>query len=69
MKYTWDMLRNTNKEIGKARLRFDRVYYAGPYRHINFLLAGTQRIRSIHRFPSDHFAIVCRFYGVLKVQS
>lgn len=61
MEFTWDMVRNDNKQAGTARLRFDRVYYTAPYRHVDFLLTGTQRIRGISRFPSDHFAIVCRF--------
>lgn len=62
MEFTWDMIRNDNKKAGKARLRFDRVYYIAPYRQVDFLLAGTQRIRGISCFPSDHFAIVCRFF-------
>lgn len=60
-KFTWDMRRNDNKQASGARMRFDRVFYKGPYADVRFSLQGTQRIRGIHCFPSDHFAVVCRF--------
>lgn len=60
--YTWDTRRNDNTNVGyAARCRFDRLFFAGPYRSIDFQLQGLQRIRGINCFPSDHFAIYCKF--------
>uniref|UniRef100_A0A915DAQ5 5'-tyrosyl-DNA phosphodiesterase n=1 Tax=Ditylenchus dipsaci TaxID=166011 RepID=A0A915DAQ5_9BILA len=55
-KFSWDMLKNDNhKNYGRARCRFDRIYYSGPYVDVDFSLQGTQRIKQIYCFPSDHF--------------
>ncbi|KAI1711071.1 5'-tyrosyl-DNA phosphodiesterase [Ditylenchus destructor] len=63
-KFTWDLRKNDNKKIGfGARCRFDRVYFSGPYTKVDFSLHGTQRIRRVHCFPSDHFGVCCRFYS------
>jgi len=61
--YTWDTRRNDNKQARFARCRFDRIYFVGPYEKIDFKLDGTERIRGVNCFPSDHFALVCRFYS------
>lgn len=47
-----------NKSV---RYRFDRLYFRSPYNKIDFWLEGTKRIEEIQMFPSDHFAIVCKF--------
>jgi tyrosyl-DNA phosphodiesterase 2 len=62
-RYTWDNMKNSNKGLpNNVRCRFDRVYFNGPYRKIDFSLAGTQQIRKIMCYPSDHFAVVCKFW-------
>lgn len=63
--YTWDQQKNDNHAMGgnfKPRKRFDRIYFAGPYKDVDFSLLGTQRIRNTMCFPSDHFAVCARFY-------
>jgi exonuclease III len=61
-RYTWDMMKNKNKNLpNNVRCRFDRVYFNGPYKRIDFGLGGTQQIRKILCYPSDHFAVVCKF--------
>ncbi|KAL3124663.1 hypothetical protein niasHT_009250 [Heterodera trifolii] len=61
-RYTWDMCRNDNyRNNGRARCRFDRLYFSGPYGEVEFSLEGTNRIRGPDCFPSDHFAVICRF--------
>ncbi|KAI6203482.1 hypothetical protein M3Y94_00562100 [Aphelenchoides besseyi] len=60
-KYTWDCKLNDNKNLKpNLRRRFDRFYYSGPYQKVQFHLAGTERRKDVKRFPSDHFAIVCK---------
>uniref|UniRef100_A0A914HQP4 5'-tyrosyl-DNA phosphodiesterase n=1 Tax=Globodera rostochiensis TaxID=31243 RepID=A0A914HQP4_GLORO len=69
LRFTWDMCRNDNyRDRGRARCRFDRVYFAGPYEDVEFNLEGTSRIRGPDCFPSDHFAIICRFVSPRNVQ-
>jgi len=67
-RFTWDKRRNDNHpESGNyARLRFDRVYFAGPYKEVEFSIHGLQRIARLGRFPSDHFAVCCRFYDRIE---
>uniref|UniRef100_A0AC34FG56 Endonuclease/exonuclease/phosphatase domain-containing protein n=1 Tax=Panagrolaimus sp. ES5 TaxID=591445 RepID=A0AC34FG56_9BILA len=61
--YTWDNMKNSNKGLpNNVRYRFDRVYFNGPYKKIDFTLAGTQQIRKVMCYPSDHFAVVCKFW-------
>ncbi|KAH7660418.1 Tdp2 protein [Aphelenchoides avenae] len=63
--FTWDLVKNDNHAVAngfKPRKRFDRVYFSGPYQHLDFSLLGTQRIRSTLCFPSDHFAVCTRFF-------
>lgn len=65
-RFTWDMLRNDNYAErlngAKPRCRFDRIYFAGPAcQNVHFQLEGMSRIKGANCFPSDHFAIVCRF--------
>lgn len=60
--YTWDCKLNTNKALPHfIRCRFDRIYYNGPYKKVEFALHGTQQIKNIQRYPSDHFAAVAVF--------
>uniref|UniRef100_A0A914Q9V4 Endonuclease/exonuclease/phosphatase domain-containing protein n=1 Tax=Panagrolaimus davidi TaxID=227884 RepID=A0A914Q9V4_9BILA len=63
-KYTWDCQKNRNKpHIPRSvRCRFDRVYFSGPYKRVDFSLAGNQIIPNKRCFPSDHFAVLCRFW-------
>uniref|UniRef100_A0A7E4VKJ9 Endo/exonuclease/phosphatase domain-containing protein n=1 Tax=Panagrellus redivivus TaxID=6233 RepID=A0A7E4VKJ9_PANRE len=61
-KYTWDCKLNHNKGISpNVRCRFDRLYYAGVYKKVEFRLVGTSQINRIFCHPSDHFGIVCKF--------
>lgn len=66
--WTWDMMRNTNKEMPgrfKPRCRFDRVYIrdSHPKRvtEEHFGLFGLEKIRGGQRFPSDHWGILVPF--------
>lgn len=62
-RYTWDNKLNQNKGLPpNVRCRFDRVYFCGPYKKLDFFLAGNRQIRNILCHPSDHFAVVCKFY-------
>ncbi|XP_076031726.1 tyrosyl-DNA phosphodiesterase 2-like [Oratosquilla oratoria] len=67
-KYTWDTLRNTNKEMGgkfKPRMRFDRVYLHQPkpakVEPKHFGLVGIEKISCTQSFPSDHWGLVVYF--------
>lgn len=65
-KFTWDMYKNDNLEFNRAarynmRFRFDRLYQSGPYNNISFRLVGKERMKTLQMFPSDHFAICCKF--------
>uniref|UniRef100_A0A914Y4C6 Endonuclease/exonuclease/phosphatase domain-containing protein n=1 Tax=Panagrolaimus superbus TaxID=310955 RepID=A0A914Y4C6_9BILA len=63
-RYTWDNMKNSNKGLpNNVRYRFDRVYFNGPFKKVDFSLAGTQQIRKIMCYPSDHFAVVCKFWN------
>uniref|UniRef100_A0A914C9H6 5'-tyrosyl-DNA phosphodiesterase n=1 Tax=Acrobeloides nanus TaxID=290746 RepID=A0A914C9H6_9BILA len=63
-KYTWDQTKNDNHTaFKKGQHRFDRVYFSGPYKNVDFCLHGTQRIKPSLVFPSDHFAVCCRFFN------
>ncbi|KAI6182797.1 5'-tyrosyl-DNA phosphodiesterase [Aphelenchoides bicaudatus] len=60
-KYTWDTKLNDNKEVRRVcRNRFDRFFVRSPYQKMDFRLEGKERIKG-SLFPSDHFAIVCKF--------
>lgn len=66
--YTWDMMRNTNKEMPgrfKPRCRFDRVYLRDSHprrvKEEHFGLFGLEKIRQGQRFPSDHWGILAAF--------
>uniref|UniRef100_A0A1I7YRK5 Endo/exonuclease/phosphatase domain-containing protein n=1 Tax=Steinernema glaseri TaxID=37863 RepID=A0A1I7YRK5_9BILA len=61
-RWTWDTSKNDNKFKGSVRARFDRLYYAGPLRFAEFSLHGQKRIRTLHMFPSDHWALSCRLF-------
>ncbi|KAI6229058.1 Endonuclease/exonuclease/phosphatase family protein [Aphelenchoides fujianensis] len=66
-KYTWDCKLNDNKNLrANMRCRFDRLFYRAPYQKLDFYLTGTEKRKDIGRFPSDHFAIVCKFAQPLK---
>lgn len=72
VRYTWDTMRNTNKEIGgryKPRMRFDRVYMCQPSDPIvtpkHFGLVGIQKVAGLQSFPSDHWGIVT-YYEAIK---
>ena len=70
-KYTWDMATNDNllwaqEQKFKPQLRFDRLYLKHRKERaflepVSFELTGKTRIPSCQRFPSDHWAILCRF--------
>ncbi|XP_063231349.1 tyrosyl-DNA phosphodiesterase 2-like [Bacillus rossius redtenbacheri] len=66
--YTWDMVRNSNKEIAsrfKPRCRFDRLYlrHAHPRRVVpaHFGLVGIEKVAGTQSFPSDHWGIQAFF--------
>lgn len=72
-RYTWDMTRNTNTELGgrfKPRCRFDRVYlrHSSPQsvRPKYFGLIGLQKVSGTQSFPSDHWGIMVHFDIVLE---
>lgn len=66
--YTWDMQLNTNKNFSSAtnvpRARFDRLYYRPSanvqLRTNTFELRGLEKIPSVDRFCSDHWALLVR---------
>lgn len=61
-KWTWDTCKNDNKQgFHGAKMRFDRLYWHGPFNNVQFSLEGRQRIRSCLCFPSDHWAISATF--------
>ena len=67
-KFTWDTSVNDNLGLPfAAKCRFDRLYLRqgsstelklAPKR---FSLIGKKRLPGCHRFPSDHWGIVCDF--------
>lgn len=68
VQYTWDMLRNQNKEFGgkfKPRMRFDRVYFRpsnkSDIKPEHFGLVGIEKVPGHQIFPSDHWGIFCIF--------
>ncbi|ULU13811.1 hypothetical protein L3Y34_016365 [Caenorhabditis briggsae] len=64
-KWTWDTYKNDNKQgFNGAKMRFDRIYWHGPFNQVHFSLEGRQRIRSCLCFPSDHWAINATFSAV-----
>ncbi|KAI6182156.1 hypothetical protein M3Y97_00350000 [Aphelenchoides bicaudatus] len=61
-KYTWDSKLNFNKKTKTVcRSRYDRFFVKSPYQAMDFYLEGTKCIDHGGLFPSDHFAIVCKF--------
>ncbi|KAH9510250.1 Tyrosyl-DNA phosphodiesterase 2 [Bulinus truncatus] len=67
-RYTWDLTINDNKQLGlsfQPRCRFDRMYLRNSepprLKPAYFELAGIQRLSACHRFPSDHWGILCHF--------
>ncbi|XP_038051974.1 tyrosyl-DNA phosphodiesterase 2-like [Patiria miniata] len=67
-KYTWDLTQNDNLDWphpNRPRLRFDRLFLRHPktaprLEPKTFNLLGTERL-PCHKFPSDHWGIVCDF--------
>ncbi|UJR14900.1 hypothetical protein I4U23_001884 [Adineta vaga] len=69
--YTWDMNRNTNiyypSDNYRPRARFDRLYYRSSnqetiqFKPVYFELEGLEKLASIKRFCSDHWAIQAYF--------
>lgn len=66
--YTWDMVRNCNKELPgkfKPRCRFDRAYirHSHPKRVVpaHFGLVGIEKVTSTQCFPSDHWGLHIHF--------
>ncbi|CAF4163412.1 unnamed protein product, partial [Adineta steineri] len=69
--YTWDMNRNTNiyypSTEYRPRARFDRLYYrpstqtAIQFQPVYFELEGLEKLASIKRYCSDHWAIQAYF--------
>ncbi|CAI4222393.1 unnamed protein product [Auanema sp. JU1783] len=59
--FTWDTRLNDNKSAHGARKRFDRIFWYGPLKKVQFSLQGQSRIRSCLCFPSDHWAVLCNF--------
>ncbi|CAF0964540.1 unnamed protein product [Adineta ricciae] len=69
--YTWDMNRNTNvyypSDTYRPRARFDRLYYRPSqestiqFKPVYFELEGLEKLPSIKRFCSDHWAIQAYF--------
>jgi len=64
-KFTWDVQRNTNKEmVGKfkPRCRFDRLYTRdsnpdSSLRLTHFGLVGLEKVAGTQSFPSDHWGV------------
>ncbi|XP_069705027.1 tyrosyl-DNA phosphodiesterase 2-like [Periplaneta americana] len=66
--YTWDMVRNCNKEMPgrfKPRCRFDRAYvrHSFPKRAtpVHFGLVGIEKVSNTQCFPSDHWGLHVHF--------
>jgi hypothetical protein len=69
--YTWDMNRNTNvyypSDSYQPRARFDRLYFRASvqntikFKPIYFELEGLEKLSSIKRYCSDHWAIQAYF--------
>nr|CAD7569763.1 unnamed protein product [Timema californicum] len=71
--YTWDMLRNSNKEFPnrfKPRSRFDRIYlrHSHPQRvvPVHFGLLGIEKVSGTQTFPSDHWGLRV-FFNIRKL--
>ncbi|CAG7731747.1 unnamed protein product [Allacma fusca] len=67
-KYTWDLTRNTNKQMPskyQPRCRFDRFYYreSVPLSITPefFGVTGIEKVTGTQSFPSDHWAIIAFF--------
>ena len=70
-RYTWDMNRNTNKAYPsdrfRPRARFDRLYLRpsndpkAQFKPVYFELEGLEKLASIKRFCSDHWAVQVYF--------
>ncbi|CAF3505812.1 unnamed protein product [Rotaria socialis] len=69
--YTWDMNRNTNvyypSDTFRPRARFDRLYFRSSndntvkFKPVYFELEGLEKLPSIKRYCSDHWAIQAYF--------
>ncbi|CAF3300037.1 unnamed protein product, partial [Rotaria sp. Silwood2] len=69
--YTWDMSHNTNNNFPlntfQPRARFDRLYFRSiikphiKFQPIYFELKGLEKLSSIQRYCSDHWAIQVYF--------
>ena len=69
--YTWDMNRNTNvyypSNEYRPRARFDRLYYRrsktnhDQLKPVYFELEGLEKLPSLKRYCSDHWAIQAYF--------
>lgn len=67
--YTWDMTRNDNLIIPgrfKPRKRFDRLYLrnsrpTAKLEPVYFELVGIERLKSVQRFPSDHWGLLTHY--------
>ncbi|CAF1174310.1 unnamed protein product [Rotaria sordida] len=69
--YTWDMSINTNNNFPsntfQPRARFDRLYFRSTiennikFQPISFELKGLEKLSSIQRYCSDHWAIQVNF--------
>jgi len=69
--YTWDMNLNTNNyfpsDSFRPRARFDRLYFRSSikteikFQPIDFELHGLEKLSSIQRYCSDHWAIQACF--------
>ncbi|ODM95379.1 Tyrosyl-DNA phosphodiesterase 2 [Orchesella cincta] len=67
-KYTWDLTRNTNKQMPsrfQPRCRFDRFYFrnSNPPTLVPefFGVTGIEKVLQTQSFPSDHWAIIAFF--------
>lgn len=67
-RYTWDTVRNTNKNVDfKCRIRFDRLYLRPAaedgvprLRPDGMALLGLEKLEC-RRYISDHWGIRCQF--------
>lgn len=67
-KYTWDLRKNTNKQMpGKKQpqCRFDRLYFResvpGTVKPEFFGLTGLDMVKGTESYPSDHWGVVAFF--------
>ncbi|PSN48789.1 Tyrosyl-DNA phosphodiesterase 2 [Blattella germanica] len=66
--FTWDMIRNMNKEMPgkfKPRFRFDRAYLRNSHPKkvtpVHFGLVGIEKVLNTQCFPSDHWGLHIHF--------